>query len=94
MIVHDIVQIVMPGASTSIEPGRWLVGFRDDKGQARTTASRFQECCHVDGIKFDVESHDEESPDRACYLSDYRRGEPYAIAAVARYNQSQQIKGD
>lgn len=65
MLVHDVVQIVDPGANTSTPAGRWLVNFFPTIMQADHYAETCRERCTVDGIRYIVESHDDEATDRA-----------------------------
>jgi hypothetical protein len=69
MLVYDVVQIVSPQASTitSYRLGTWLIEFHEDADKAFSRAERMQACCRVDGIKYAVEAHDEESNERRNY---------------------------
>lgn len=67
MVVFDVVQIVEPGARTSTRPGRWLVEHHGDKTTAEQRAALMNQCVSVAGISYGVESHDEESSERANY---------------------------
>lgn len=67
MIVFDVVQIVEPGARTSTRPGRWLVEHHDDEATAQQRAAIMNQCVAVGGIVYQVESHEEESSERANY---------------------------
>jgi len=66
MVVHDIVQVVGPNPQCSYEPNtRTLVEFSEDEALAESRASLFNEMRGGIGWHFEVESHDEESPERA-----------------------------
>jgi len=66
MIVYDIVRIVGPATLTSYPPNsRTLVEHYDDWAKAEYICGRFNECRNVDDYRYEVEPHDEESPQRA-----------------------------
>lgn len=73
MTVYDVVQIVTPGCRGSIPPGRWLVDHHDIEHAARQRADLYNACNSNGGLRYEVESHDEESPERANYVKDWRR---------------------
>jgi hypothetical protein len=66
MIVYDIIQTVTPDAArnTSDPAGRWWMTSRDDQASAQRIADRYNQCCHVEGVRYTVEEIDESSPDR------------------------------
>lgn len=71
MKVYDVVNIVDPGALTSILAGRWHVVFYAE----REPAERYAESCRrrtlVPGVDYHVEEHEETCPGRA---TEYRWG--------------------
>lgn len=65
MIVYDVVQIIEPGTQTSTPTGRWFVDGYGDEREAWSMAERCNERALVNGIKYKVETHDDECPGRA-----------------------------
>jgi uridine phosphorylase len=97
VIVFDVVQIVAPGAITSVAAGRWLVDFREVEAAAEQFAAELN--AHVGcivtrdgfyGISYTVEAHDEESPERAEYYADFcrRRADEERLDAYAQQHDT------
>lgn len=67
MQVFDIVRIVGPATLTSYpRNSRTLVGHFDDPQQAENVCELYNQCRDVTDCHYQVEEHDELSPDRAC----------------------------
>lgn len=65
-VIFDLVQIVGPVADCSYPPNsRLLVDFFDSEQKANAQCETFNRCCLIDGVGYEVEAHDEESPKRA-----------------------------
>ncbi len=96
MKVYDVVQTVTAeGAKNSSYPiGSWIVNVWINDGAAAVDAERANENCHVDGVRYSVECHDELSPLRKMDRGDYfrmMRGEKvsgYSDTAIKRSRES------
>ena len=67
MMIHDVVQTIEPGAATSCPVGRSLVRHFETERDAENAAEEYRACCSVLGIRFEIETHDEESTERALF---------------------------
>jgi len=73
MTIYDIVKVVS-SASASDPPGRWLEDFRSTLGGAEERAEAWNQLAGP-GIRYAIESHDEESRERAMNIHDMRRAQ-------------------
>ena len=91
MKVYDVVSIVEPSADCSYRRGRHLVysfspiccsGLADAERSAYAFAETCRNCCHIPGVSYEVEEHDELSPKRAHEERDCRAEERQPCAGA------------